>query len=200
MKSEPSLNLRKTALRKSLRRQRSGLSLERRGTLDAAINRHLLEYADRTGPGTVAAYAAFDGEPDLEPALRQLDADGVRLALPVILDNPGRAVIGFRQWLPASEMRTNRYGIPEPAGTPDLLLSQIDLVLVPLVAWDVSGGRLGMGASFYDRLFEPYAARDKPRRLGVGYQLQRCERLPLDPWDVRLHGILTEDGYFDSAA
>ena len=150
-----------------------------------------------SGPGTIAAYAAFDGEPDLEPALRELDAGGVRLALPVVLDEPGRAVIAFRQWLPESAMRRNRYGIPEPVGTPDMHLQEIGLVLVPLVAWDPSGGRLGMGASFYDRLFEPYAATNMPRRMGIGYQLQKREQLPLDPWDVRLHGMLTEDGCLD---
>lgn len=197
MKSEPSLKLQKAMLRKSVRSQRSGLSSERRKTLDATINAHLLEYAKRTGPGTIAAYAAFDGEPDLEPALRELDAGGMRLALPVVLDEPGRAVIGFRQWLPQSAMRLNRYGIPEPVGTPDMRLEEIGLVLVPLVAWDPSGGRLGMGASFYDRLFEPYAALSTPRRMGVGYQLQKREQLPLDPWDVRLHGMLTEDGCLD---
>ena len=197
MRSEPSLQLRKAELRKSVRSQRSGLSAARRRALDAAINRHLLEYAERTAPGTIAAYMAFDGEPDVGPALRQLDAAGVRLALPVVLDEPGRAVIGFRQWLPGSAMQPNRYGIPEPVGTPDMRLPEIELVLVPLVAWDPSGGRLGMGASFYDRLFEPYAAISRPRRLGVGYQLQKRERLPLDPWDIRLHGMLTEDGCLD---
>jgi len=197
MRSEPSLKRQKAVLRKSVRSQRSGLGTARRQALDAAINRHLLDYAKRTGPGTIAAYAAFDGEPDLEPALRQLDAGGVRLALPVVLDEPGRSVIGFRQWLPDSAMQPNRFGIPEPVGTPDMRLPEIELVLVPLVAWDPSGGRLGMGASFYDRLFEPYAAMGTPRRLGIGYQLQKRERLPLDPWDIRLHGMLTEEGCVD---
>lgn len=196
MNNEPSLKLQKAELRKSIRSLRAGLGTELRTALDKEINRHLLDFARRTGPGTIAAYAAFDGEPDLEPALRQLDAEGVRLALPVVMDEPGRAMIGFRQWLPANEMQANRYGIPEPAGTLDVLLGEIDLVLLPLVAWDDSGGRLGMGASFYDRLFQPFAGQTRPRRVGVGYELQKRERIPLDPWDVRLHGMLTEAGCF----
>ena len=194
MNNEPSLKRQKAELRKSMRSLRAALDTDRRGALDAEINRHLLAFARRTGPRTIAAYAAFDGEPDLEPALRQLDTEGVRLALPVVMDGPGRAVIGFRQWLPTHETRTNRYGIPEPAGTLDVQLSEIDLVLLPLVAWDETGGRLGMGASFYDRLFQPFARQTRPQRVGVGYELQKRERLPLDPWDVRLHGMLTEAG------
>ena len=73
-------------------------------------------------------------------------------------------------------------------------LSEIDLALVPLVAWDEYGGRLGMGASFYDRLFEPFAADVKPFRMGVAYQLQKVDHIPLEPWDVRMHAVLTESG------
>jgi 5-formyltetrahydrofolate cyclo-ligase len=196
MNNEPSRKRQKAELRKSMRSLRAGLKAERRQALDAAINRELLDFSKRTEPGAIAAYVAFDGEPDLEPALRRLDAEGVRLALPVVLDEPGKAVIVFRQWLPASDMRANRYGIPEPAGTLEMRLSEIDLVLLPLVAWDESGGRLGMGASYYDRLFQPFAGQTGPRRVGVGYELQKRERLPLDPWDVRLHGMLTEAGCF----
>lgn len=194
MKSEPNFKPEKARLRKSIRRQRSALTAGKRQALDEMINGHLLDYAGRTRPGTIAAYAAFDGEPDLEPALRQLGAGGVRLALPVIEEGTGRATIGFRQWLPASETKLNRYGIPEPVGTLELRLSEIDLALVPLVAWDEYGGRLGMGASFYDRLFEPFAADVKPFRMGVAYQLQKVDHIPLEPWDVRMHAVLTESG------
>jgi 5-formyltetrahydrofolate cyclo-ligase len=194
MKRVPNFKQEKAELRKSIRRRRSALTAEERRTLDELINRHLLDYASRARPGTIAAFAAFDGEPDVEPALRQLDADGVRLALPVIEEGTGRSTIGFRQWLPASQMAPNRYGIPEPVGTLELRLSEIDLALLPLVAWDESGGRLGMGASFYDRLFEPFAALAKPLRMGVAYEIQKADHLPLDPWDVRLHSVLTESG------
>jgi 5-formyltetrahydrofolate cyclo-ligase len=61
----------------------------------------------------------------------------------------------------------------------------------------MNGGRLGMGASFYDRVFQPHARVRRPFRLGVAYRLQQVERIPLDPWDIRLHGVLTENGYFD---
>ena len=91
--------------------------------------------------------------------------------------------------MPASETKLNRYGIPEPVGTLELRLSEIDLALVPLVAWDEYGGRLGMGASFYDRLFEPFAADVKPFRMGVAYQLQKVDHIPLEPWEVRMHAV-----------
>ena len=196
MNSEPSRQVSKSDLRRRIRQARAQLTGDERALLNSAINRHLLEYAERTGPRVVAAFVAFDGEPDLGPALSSMEAGGVRVALPVIREATGRADICFRQWSPASEMQPNRYGIPEPVGTLDVRLAEIDLALIPLVAWDSRGGRLGMGASFYDRLFQPMAEAQQPFRMGAAYQLQQVERVPLAPWDIGLHGVLTENGCF----
>lgn len=203
MKTEPSLQASKSALRKSARQRRSGLAAGQRRRFDAAINRHLLDFADRQQPGLVAAFMAFDGEPDLTPALHALEQRGVRLALPVVQDDPTRAQgpgsvrIGFRRWSGDSDMQPNRYGILEPAGTLEIGLAEVDLALVPVVAWDAGGGRLGMGASFYDRLFQPVAGETRPLRMGVAYSAQQVDRVPLDPWDVPLHMVLTERGSLD---
>jgi len=196
MNSEPSRQVSKSDLRRRIRQARAQLTGDERALLNSAINRHLLEYAERTGPRVVAAFVAFDGEPDLGPALSSMEAGGVRVALPVIREAAGRADICFRQWSRGSEMQPNRYGIPEPVGTLDVRLAEIDLALIPLVAWDSRGGRLGMGASFYDRLFQPMAEAQQPFRMGAAYQLQQVERVPLAPWDIGLHGVLTENGCF----
>jgi len=197
MNIEPGRQLSKGDLRKRIREARGTLEPEQRRRWDARLNRHLLDFATRQRFQVIAAFVAFDGEPDPAPVMEQLSRRGVRLALPVIRERPGRAEICFRQWAPGSEMQNNRYGIPEPVGTLDIRLDEIDLVLIPLVAWDASGGRLGMGASYYDRLFGPLAQAKRPFRMGVAYQLQQVERIPLDPWDVRLHGMLTEAGYLE---
>jgi 5-formyltetrahydrofolate cyclo-ligase len=186
----------KAEIRAALRKARSRLPPAQRRDWDGRINRHLVDYAKQQRAGVVAAFVAFDGEPDLAPALEELDRCGVRVSLPLVRETPTRPVLCFRQWSPGSEMRPNRYGIAEPMGTLEVPLQEIDLVLIPMVAWDARGGRLGMGASFYDRLFEPLADQRRPYRLGVAYQMQQVERIPLDPWDIRLHGVLTEQGIF----
>lgn len=197
MKREPDLQPRKNELRSALRAKRAAVSPSERQRSDASINQQLLALVEETGAEVVAVYVAFDGEPDLGPALADLAGRGVRIALPVIAERPGRAEIEFRQWLPASEMQANRYGIPEPQGTLPVRLSEIDLALLPLVGWDDRGGRLGMGASFYDRLFEPLAEQARPLRVGVAYAMQQVERVPVEPWDIRLHRVLTESGCLD---
>lgn len=203
MKTEPSLQDSKSAIRKSARERRASLADELRQRLDAAINRHLLDLAEHLQPSLVAAFRAFDGEPDLLPALRELESCGARLALPVVQKDPthaggtGGARICLRRWASGSELRPNRFGILEPVGTLEVGLAEVDLALVPLVAWDASGGRLGMGASFYDRLFQPFADEPRPLRVGVAYGVQEVDRVPLEPWDVPLHMVLTENGCLD---
>jgi 5-formyltetrahydrofolate cyclo-ligase len=186
----------KSRLRKDIRRKRAGIEAVQRMHWDTAINQHLDEYSRQANPAVVAAYLAFDGEPDLMPSLAGLEDRGVKLALPVIHDAPGKAVITFRHWSLAGKMQQNRYGIAEPVGTKDISVTDIDLVLLPLVGWDKAGGRLGMGASFYDRLFKPFQELGRPVRVGIGYELQYVESIPTDRWDIRLHGVLTENGWF----
>lgn len=168
----------------------------RRTANDAAINSHLFEYARTAQLSDVAAYQAFDGEPDLAPALEKMCRAGVTLALPVIKEIAGRNVITFHQWTADCQMKANRYGIMEPVDTREIPLMRFDVVLVPLVGWDRSGSRLGMGASFYDRAFQPFAQNPRPLRMGIGYETQECKAIPVDPWDIRLHAMLTEKGWF----
>ena len=186
----------KSRLRKEIRCKRAAIEPTQRQNWNAAINQHLDKYSRQASPAVVAAYLAFDGEPDLMPTLEKLEGRGVGLALPVVQDVSGKSVITFRHWSITGAMQQNRYGISEPAGTSDISVTDIDLVLFPLVGWDKTGGRLGMGASFYDRLFQPFSELGRPVRMGVGYQLQYVKSIPNDPWDIRLHDVLTENGRF----
>ena len=196
MKKVPDHHDLKTGLRKKLRMERAGIEKNRRAAFDAAINRALLEYARTSQLSDIAAYLAFDGEPDISPALQELEYNGVTLALPVIQEISGRSQIVFCEWTRNCELAPNRYGILEPQGTAEIPLVRFDVVLAPLVGWDRSGSRLGMGASFYDRALQPFAQSPRPMRMGVAYEAQESLSIPVDPWDIRLHAMLTEKGWF----
>lgn len=199
MNQQPDHKHIKNELRRDLRKRRAGIDRAGRIARDTVINAHLVRLARQQGYTCIAAFLAFDGEPDLEPGLLELATAGVCLALPVVHEVPGRDFISFRSWAPGEDLRPNRFGILEPAGGSEVPIPAIDLTLVPLVGWDRRGARLGMGASFYDRAFQPFALQDHPVRMGVAYAVQECDGIPQEPWDIRLHSMLTENGWFTCA-
>jgi 5-formyltetrahydrofolate cyclo-ligase len=101
----------------------------------------------------------------------------------------------FVGWRPGGELRRNRFGIGEPRG-PRLPWRRLDLVLLPLVAFDAGGGRLGMGGGFYDRTFAALRARrgqwQRPALVGLAHGFQRVAALPREAWDVPLAAVATE--------
>lgn len=195
MKPEASQKALKSRLRKKIREQRRSIDAPDKLSLDSAINRFLTTYAEESHVQTIAAFWPFDGEPNLLPALELLESAGIRLALPVIGIVSASPSMIFRHWMTGAVMEQNFYGIPEPVGTAEILLPDIDLILLPLVGWDDSGGRLGMGAGYYDRALQPFRQSHSPVRMGVAYQLQKLPVIPAEPWDIRLHMILSESGW-----
>jgi 5-formyltetrahydrofolate cyclo-ligase len=146
----------------------------------------------------IGLYMANDGEIDLAPLADRLRRARRQIALPVIRGGTGRApLLEFYRWDVDAPMMLNRYGIPEPApGAAFLPALALDLLLMPLVAFDRHGTRLGMGAGFYDRFLGGIAPALRPRLIGVAHEVQRSHaRLPAAPWDVPLDGILTERGW-----
>lgn len=141
----------------------------------------------------IAFYLPADGEIDPRPLLNLALALGKHCYLPVLCGKQLR----FRRYCPRTVLVCNRFGIAEPAkGTPERAPWLLDLVLMPLVGFDARGNRLGMGGGFYDRTFAilPGRPRPKGRRLGLAHSCQELAALPVQSWDIPLHGIATERG------
>ncbi len=153
----------------------------------------------RLRPGQrVAVYFAYGHEADLRYVIDVARRRGCLLYLPVISDFR-RSRMRFVRYRTDSAMRVNRYGIAEPERRDAEIIPvrKLDLILLPLVAFDERGWRLGSGAGFYDRslhhLREGRRWR-RPKLIGVAYECQRVARLQPDRWDVPLDGIVTERG------
>jgi 5-formyltetrahydrofolate cyclo-ligase len=186
----------KARLRKDMRSKRQSLSNDTRRSFDHAINQNLLNLVTHAGITSLSAFWPFDGEPDLRPALLSLHEMNVKVTLPVIDDDPAAVRLLFRQWNPSDRMINNHYGIEQPREGESVRLEDLDLVLLPLVAWNEKGHRLGMGAGYYDRTFSKLAHKEQPLRVGIAYELQKNPSIPTDPWDIGLHQVITENGRF----
>jgi 5-formyltetrahydrofolate cyclo-ligase len=185
----------RAALRREMRAKRRALEDREHNRRSQALCRRLLSEPLFMRARRFAAYLSNDGEPDLALLLQRSALMGKRAYLP--------ALHGESLWfLPAASDRPmveNRFGIAEPCGHPGDRLRPyaLDLVLVPLVAFDATGSRLGMGGGYYDRCFAYLNHRSRwrrPRLIGVAFEFQRAEAIPSRPWDVRLDGISTERG------
>jgi len=171
--------------------ERAGLdAAERRARSQAACARllDLPELADLTGR-TVAGYVALGarGELDPAPALAAIAARGGRVAYPRVAAPASPLVFHLAE---AAELVSGRFGLSEPAPhAPELAASALDAVLVPGVAFDAGGRRLGLGGGFYDRTF---AQAPRPPLIGLCYDLQVVPDCPAGPGDVPVDLVVTE--------
>lgn len=186
----------KKQLRSEMRKQRRMLDEQQRASGNRAICQGVLERLNELPPCTVAAYLAFDGEPDLAGVFPHLLEAGFRLALPFIEGHGDDSRMVFRYWRPEDSLARNRMGFHEPHLGETVATEDLGVILLPLVAWDQSGARLGMGAGYYDRALEPLRHSATPLRIGIAFDVQESARIPLDPHDVPLHELISDSRRF----
>ena len=139
----------------------------------------------------IGAYLAVRGEIDCGPLLSWARRAGKQIYLPRVRDD-GR--LDFQRSRRAAPLRRNRFGIMEPddPAQPLRTAAALDIVFVPLLAFDRRGNRLGMGGGFYDRsLGLRYGVRPRPLRIGLAYDFQHQPRLARAWWDVPLDIVVT---------
>src|SRR5690242_17708115 len=152
------------ALRRQLRASRRALTPEARRLASVAAALKLCESPAYREARRISVYMAMDGELDPTPLVMRARSDRREVYLPVLppLDGP----MSFRLYLPDSQLLTNRFGIPEPVSAEGgRVAKDMDLVVTPLVGFDLAGNRLGMGAGFYDRTFGFLKHMPAPRPL-----------------------------------
>lgn len=136
----------------------------------------------------VAGYRAIRDEIDPAPLLETFYCDQVRIALPCVT-GPDRPLV-FRSWSPGDLLVTGAFGVEEPKPLqPEVRPA---LVLVPLLAFDLSGRRLGYGAGFYDRTLERQCQAGPVTTVGLAYEAQRMAHVPTGNHDRKLDWIVTE--------
>lgn len=182
------------ALRQALRAARAALPAEERSSASKSIARRIA--ATRwLGPGRrIALYAALAEELDTAPLLALARQRGCEVYFPRL--EPGLARrMSFSPVGP--RRRLNRYGILEPDTTARLSAAALQLIFLPLVGFDASGHRLGMGAGFYDRALQFRRRRRHwrgPLLVGLGYACQELAALEPIATDIPLDVVVTERG------
>ncbi len=184
------------SLRRTLRAARRALTADEQ-------HRHGLRLAARLGTPMplraarrIALYLPADGEIDTAPLIARLRRLKRRCFLPVLRGAPHYS-LWFAEFRPGDKLIPNRFRIPEPSlrHRKPVAAWGLDLILLPLVGFDETGNRLGMGGGYYDRTLAFLRRRrhwQRPRLIGLAHDCQRVARIDANPWDIPLDGVATE--------
>ena len=180
----------KPALRLEARRRLASLTPEARAAAEDALARRVWTLPEVNGAATLLLFAALPQEVGTDAIAREALARGVTLVYPRSL--PERHELRLHRVTSLEQLSPGAYGIREPdaARCAAVDFAQVDATLVPGLAWDRHGIRLGRGAGYYDRMFGSPGWRGF--RCGIFFALQEMEEIPADPWDQPLDAVVTE--------
>ncbi len=194
--------LSKAQLRKLLRQQRCQLSPTQQVHAAEQLYRQVVQSPVFLRAQHIALYSAADGE--IDPYLVQREAwrRGKHVYLPVLAPWPKTSMV-FQRVRPTQQWEKNRFGLLQPrwCSADQRAAWTLDVVFLPLVGFDTQGGRLGMGGGFYDRCFAQLAQHQQritPQRIGLAHECQRLAHIPLDPWDIALSAVVTDQSWYQT--
>ncbi|ASS76787.1 5-formyltetrahydrofolate cyclo-ligase [Tumebacillus algifaecis] len=182
----------KKELRQRLLAERQAMSLAERTPLDRAILQRLTALPEVQAAKTILLYLDFRGEVESDGMIEACLAAGKTVCAPVTIKAERKMIPVLVSSL--QELRAGAYGIREPIYHPEAVVpvTEIDLVVLPGVGFDRSGGRLGYGGGYYDR-FLP-TLRPDVTKIAVAYELQVVDQIPIEPHDTMLDLLVTENG------
>jgi len=193
----------KQSLRKQFRTLRRNLSAEEKQQAAINIAQHLIDLPVYQKAEQIGVYSALGEEASLATFSELAWKDEKDLFLPKIDQASTANQMHFYPWLPDMCLLTNSQGISEPeTGSKEKKAipktPQFNLLLLPLVAYDKKGHRLGMGGGFYDRYIEKYISKNC-QLIGIAFSCQQAQELPHAKWDKNLHAVVNEKEviYFD---
>lgn len=142
----------------------------------------------------IGAYWPRDDECDIRPLLKRLETLGFTLALPHFLQISQKIPLHFHRWNSSLSLIQNQYGIWQPSAQEPLC--EPDILLVPLLAFDPQGYRLGLGSGLYDMTIRVLKHHKKVLTIGVAFEVQKISILPFDRHDEKLDYVVTELGIY----
>lgn len=184
----------KAILRRESLARRDSLKPEERRRKNAEILSRILALPEYSASETVLAYCGFGGELQTHGLLREIIDSGKRLLLPRVARETNSLILHEVE-APESQLTPGIWGIPEPgAGLPTAAPEEADFILVPGVAFDRGGGRLGYGGGYYDRLLGGLPVT--PPLISAAFEVQVTERVPSEAHDIRVDSLVTENEVF----
>lgn len=186
----------KDGIRAQLQRERRGLSKQWVDEISEIILEKLKTLKEFARSRTVHCYVAWRNEVQTQGLIKEMLNEGRRVVVPVVDFEKG--VLIHSEIQDFAELTKGAYGILEPPT--DLIrpvqISELDLIVVPGVAFDLEGNRIGHGGGYYDA----FLSKTTALKIGLGYQFQILQRMPTETRDQRVDMIISEKGRFRVSA
>ncbi|PRY94562.1 5-formyltetrahydrofolate cyclo-ligase [Hasllibacter halocynthiae] len=170
------------------------VALARRVGASGEVAPPLAEALRARGGAALSGYLSVRGEADPMPVMRDWDGP---VGVPVV--EAKAAPLGFRRWSPGCRLAPGTFGVPVPVDGAPMVP---EVLIVPLLAFDARGFRLGYGGGFYDRTLERLRARGPVLAVGLAFAMQEVDAVPTEATDQPLDAVATEEGvrWFGSGA
>lgn len=185
--------LSRSQLRQLIRQRRTSLTTAEQTTAGIALLEQIKQLPAIHDANNIAIYLSSDGEIDTKPVIEWLWQQNKKLVLPAL--HPfSKGHLLFLNYHTDSPITHNKYGIAEPKldQTQICLIKDIDIIFTPLVAFDHTGQRLGMGGGYYDRTLEQWFNTGiGPLPIGLAHDCQQVEQIPAEHWDIPLPIFVT---------
>lgn len=187
----PTASASKAFLRQEMLSLRRALPFSFRCACDAQLIDHFSKFLGTLHSDTIiSGYIGLGAELDAAPLLAKANRQGFITALPALADS---GILKFYHWDPNDPLTRDAMGVRVPAR--QIRELQPDVCLVPVLAFDLSGGRLGRGAGHFDRALLNLRKEKSVIILGVGFSAQEVSHVPMEPHDQALNAVLTEKGF-----
>jgi len=181
--------LSKSELRQQALKSRRSLTKDEVASRSGLVTRRLLQLPEFASAVSIATYVAKSDEVQTAAVISRALAEGKKVLVP--RSDPQSSTLFFAEIHSLSELSPGHFGILEPAvSSPPLRLDSADIALVPIVAWDERGHRIGYGKGYFDRALE---ANRGPVTIGLAFESQRFGEVPQSAADVPLDIIVTEE-------
>jgi 5-formyltetrahydrofolate cyclo-ligase len=178
----------KNRVRQAMRERREAMTPGERLEKSRQICRHVLHLI-RDGE-TVMTYSSKELEVNTGPLIGALLSSGNPVIVPIIVREDVSLRLSFLK--DPSVLVLSTFGVPEPIGNEiPARAEEVDTIILPMLGFDRTGGRLGYGAGYYDRFL---ARNPQIRRIGIAFSCQEADEIPCDSNDIHMNLIITEDG------
>lgn len=175
-------------------------SKSKRALLSASVTSAAVDLAENfmealtiIGDGSIAGYWPIADEFNVKPLLQKLSRAGIKVSLPTVIPNQKRLV--FQGWSENMQLVKGPYGTLQPVRSSAFIMP--DILMIPLLAFDAQGGRLGYGGGYYDRTLAELRKKKEITAVGIAYAGQEIKEVPTCSNDQKLDWIVTEVGMKD---